>query len=87
MEIGAALRDLWAHRVLVSLAAALAILAAFASYRVAFPPRIESRQYHVGIASATALVDTPRSQVVDLGGKDDTTEGERFRRAQASWPT
>jgi hypothetical protein len=74
MEIGAALRDLWAHRVLVSLAAVLAILASiFLSYRVAFPPRIESRQYHVGIASATALVDTPRSQVVDLGGKDDTT--------------
>lgn len=75
MEIGAALRDLWAHRVLVSLAAVLAILASiFVSYRVAFPARIESRQYHVGIASATALVDTPRSQVVDLGRKDDTTE-------------
>jgi hypothetical protein len=74
MELGAALRDLWAHRVLVSLAAVLAILASiFVSYRVAFPARIESRQYHVGIASATALVDTPRSQVVDLGGKDDTT--------------
>ena len=76
MELGAALRDLWAHRVLVALAAVLAILASiFVAYRVAFPPSIESRQYHVGIASATALVDTPRSQVVDLGGKDDTSEG------------
>jgi hypothetical protein len=36
-------------------------------YRVDFPPRIASRGHTVGTASVLALVDTPRSLVVDLG--------------------
>jgi len=51
-------------------AALIAVLVGLAvGYRVGFPPKLESRQYTVGIASLTALVDTPSSQVVDLGGK------------------
>ena len=37
------------------------------AYRISLaPPKLESRQYHVGVASARVLVDTPDSQVVDL---------------------
>ena len=35
------------------------------------PSKLESRAYHVGIASTTALLDTPSSQVVDLGDPND----------------
>ena len=40
------------------------------AYRISLaPPKLESRQYHVGVASARVLVDTPDSQVVDLNPK------------------
>lgn len=32
------------------------------------PPTFENRQYEVGVASASVLVDSPSSQVADLGG-------------------
>jgi capsular polysaccharide biosynthesis protein len=68
MELVAILRLLWRHRVLVLLAGLVAVLVGLStSYRIGFPPKLESRHYQVGIGSATALVDTPNSQVVDLG--------------------
>jgi capsular polysaccharide biosynthesis protein len=68
MELVAVLRVLWRHRVLVIVAALIAVIAgASLAYRVGVPP--ESRQYSVGLGEATALVDTPSSQVVDLGGE------------------
>jgi hypothetical protein len=68
MELIAILRVLWRHRVLVVAAALLAVIAGSSiAYRLGVPP--ESRQYSVGLGEATALVDTPSSQVVDLGGE------------------
>jgi hypothetical protein len=68
MEFVAMLRVLWRYRLLVGVAALLALLAGLSvAYRIGFPPKLESRQYKVGIGSVTALVDTPSSQIVDLG--------------------
>jgi hypothetical protein len=67
----AILRQLWRSRLLVSVGVALAlIIGTVMVYRVSigFPPRFESRQYKVGVASAELLVDSPSSQVVDLSG-------------------
>jgi hypothetical protein len=67
----AILRELWRHRVVLLLAAPLAILVGVSvGYKVMFPFTLESRGYDVGVAAATALVDTPSSQVVALGGRD-----------------
>jgi hypothetical protein len=69
MELVAALRLLWRHRLLVALMAVVGVLVALSlAYRIGFPPKLESRHYNVGVGSITALVDTPNSQVVDLGG-------------------
>ncbi|WP_445149211.1 hypothetical protein [Baekduia sp. Peel2402] len=69
MELVAALRLLWRHRLLVALMAVIGVLVALSlAYRIGFPPKLESRHYNVGVGSITALVDTPNSQVVDLGG-------------------
>jgi hypothetical protein len=67
----AILRELWRHRVVLMLAAPLAVLVGLSvGYKVMFPPELQSRRYEVGVAAATALVDTPSSQVVALGGRD-----------------
>ena len=69
MELVGILRLLWRERVLVAVAAIVAIFAGFAlAFPISFPPKLESRQYEVGLGSLEALVDTPSSQVVDLGG-------------------
>jgi hypothetical protein len=69
MELVAALRLLWRHRLLVLAAGLVAILVAVSmGYSIGFPPKLQSRHYDVGVGSITALVDTPNSQVVDLGG-------------------
>jgi hypothetical protein len=68
MKMVMALRTLSQRRRLVLLALVLACLAVVAiPYRI---PSMQSRQHRVGIASASALVDTPRSQVADLGEQD-----------------
>lgn len=65
------LRELLRHRVLVAVTAVLAVaVGVLLAFRVSVsPPKLESRQYTIGVASASALVDTPSSQVVDLGLK------------------
>jgi capsular polysaccharide biosynthesis protein len=69
MELVSILRLLWRHRVLVAIAALVSVLVGLSMvYRIGLPPKLESRHYQVGIGSVTALVDTPHSQVVDLGG-------------------
>src|SRR4051794_34884781 len=66
----ALLRELWHRRLLVAVVALVAVLAAtLMAYHVG-PSGVSSRQHHVGIASTAALVDTPSSQAVDLGGKE-----------------
>ncbi|MDP8909135.1 MAG: hypothetical protein M3N47_08475, partial [Chloroflexota bacterium] len=65
------LTRLWERRLLVAVGLAAAIaLAVLLSYRVeiGLPPTFESRKYEVGVASAEVLVDSPNSQVIDLGG-------------------
>jgi len=71
MESITILRELWRLRYLVILAGLLALaIALMTAYRVSLsPPKLESRQYHVGLASARILIDTPDSQVVDLNPK------------------
>jgi len=79
MESIIILRELWRLRLLVILGALLAVMCAvLVSYRVSLPSlKLESRQYHVGIASARMLIDTPASQVVDLNPKGADTLNAR----------
>jgi hypothetical protein len=65
------LRLLWRHRLFVAVGVALALVIGIViAYKVTLglPPSFESRQYTVGVASAEVLVDSPSSQVADLGG-------------------
>src|SRR3954463_4297926 len=70
------LRELWRHRIVVALGAVLGILVALTmAYRIHLPFTLESKSYEVGVASTTALVDTPTSQVVDLGDSENNSAG------------
>jgi len=79
MDAVTILRQLWRHRLVVAVGMLIAaLLATLMTYKVTpgVPPKFESRQYQVGIASAEVLVDSPSSQVADLGGgavKTDVT--------------
>lgn len=78
MELVTILRDLWHRRTLVACAALVALLAGIAvAYRISFPPKLESRKYEVGTATARILVDTPDSQVVAVAPKGSDTLGVR----------
>jgi hypothetical protein len=79
MEFVTILRELWRRRYLVAIGAVLAIgIGLMTSYKVALaPPALQSRQYHVGVASARMLIDTPDSQVVDLNPKGADGLGSR----------
>jgi hypothetical protein len=75
MELVTILRELWRLRVLVIVAGLIALLVGFA---VAFRlPSLESRKYEVGVATASLLVDTPNSQVVEVAPKGSDTLGVR----------
>lgn len=83
MELVGMLRVLWRHRLLVVVAALIAVLVGLGvAYRIGFPAKFESRQYDVGLGTVTALVDTPSSQIVDLGGKTGADIGTLAARAQ-----
>jgi hypothetical protein len=59
-------------RLLVVLAAIVAVLlGGMTAFKPGMPPK--TRSYTVGVASARALVDTPSSQVVNLGLRQDAT--------------
>jgi capsular polysaccharide biosynthesis protein len=78
MDIVTILRDLWRRRLLVACVAALALLAGIAvAYRVSFPPKLESRKYEVGVATASIFLDTPSSQVVEVDPKGSDSLGTR----------
>lgn len=77
MEAVAILRLLWRQRLLVAVGLVLALVVGIAmAYRVSLgvPPKLESRHYKVGIGSAEMLVDSPNSQVADLGGSQPLTD-------------
>jgi len=62
------LRELWFFRAAVTAAAVFGVAVGVSMmFKIVLPGGIESRQYNVGVAEATALLDTPRSQVADLG--------------------
>jgi len=72
------LRELWRRRYTVGVGIAYALLVVLLmTFRVTlgFPPKIESRQYHAGIAASDVLIDSPNSQVVDVGGGSTDMEG------------
>ena len=70
------LRELTRHRLLLSAACLLALLVGAAVlYTPSLPPK--SRDYTVGVASASILLDTPSSQVVDVAPRGSDTLGNR----------
>lgn len=76
MEFVTNLRDLWRRRGLVAIVALLAIAIGWMlAYHAKFPP--ERRSYNVGVATASVLVDTPRSQVVEIAPKGSDMLGAR----------
>ncbi len=76
METVKILRQLWRRRVVVSVIAALSILLALQlTYRLGAPP--ESRRYNVGVAGARILIDTPKSQFVEVAPLGAETLGQR----------
>jgi hypothetical protein len=72
------LRSLWRRRMLVAVAGFVALAAgwlyAFAP-GLSFPPK--PRGYTVGVATANLLVDTPRSQVIEVAPKGSDTLASR----------
>jgi hypothetical protein len=71
MQFFGHLRQLWRQRFLVAVGFGLALLAGtLITYSISgFPPKLESRQYVVGVATASVFVDSASSQVADLGGE------------------
>ena len=72
------MRELWRRRYAVGIGIAYALtLVILMSYRVSLglPPKVESRQYAAGIAASDVLVDSPNSQIVDVGGGSTDVEG------------
>ncbi len=75
MELVPLLRELWRVRVLV---AGVAVFAVLVGAAVAFKlPSLDSRKYDVGVATASLLVDTPSSQVIEVAPKGSDTLGVR----------
>lgn len=69
MTFTASLHELQRHRRLVALTLLLSIVIALAlGFRISpgVPPRLQSRQHPVGVASARMLINTPSSIVADL---------------------
>jgi hypothetical protein len=70
------LRELWRYRVSVCAAFFMAVAVGWLlAFGVSMPPK--SRSYKVGVATASVLVDTPRSQVVEVAPEGSETLGER----------
>ena len=83
------LRDAVAFRDRVAIIAVFAIaIGIFVAYSYSPPTSLTSRQYtRRPPGSATALVDSPSSQVVDLGGEEERRRRHRrrYRRAPRCW--
>ena len=76
MQTVTIMRELWRRRLLVGVVAAVAVAVGYLlAFHLSFPP--ESRSSSVGVATARILVDSPRSQVVDITPKGSATLGSR----------
>lgn len=74
MEVVVLLRQLWRRRLWVVLAALVAgVIGLLMTFKISPPFKLESRAYTVGISSTTAMLDTPSSQVVDLGDQSEAS--------------
>jgi hypothetical protein len=74
----ATLRELWRFRRAVRLGIVFALVGGLLiaySVSLELPPTLESRQYEAGVAGVEVLVDSPNSQVVDVGGTPSDVEG------------
>jgi hypothetical protein len=70
------LRELWRRRIAVAVVAVLAAAVGWTlAFGSSFPPK--SRAYKVGVATTSVLVDTPRSQVVEVAPAGSETLGQR----------
>jgi hypothetical protein len=69
------LRNLWRLRAAVVVVFIVAVLVGtLVGFRISLlPPSVQSRQYHVGVASARVLVDTPTSDLIDVAPKGSDT--------------
>ena len=75
MELVTILRELWRLRAAVVVVALLAVLVGLAvAVRL---PSFESRSYEVGTATASVLVDTPNSAVVEVAPRGSDLLGVR----------
>jgi hypothetical protein len=79
MKLLAAIRRVWRRRILLVVAVLLAGVVGVAITRQI--PSLKTRQYQVGIASASALIDTSRSQVGDLSLDTGSDVGTLAARA------
>jgi len=68
MQLGRHLRELWRLRIGVLIVFALALFVALSSIdRVSlFPPGVKGRQLEIAAASTRVLIDSPRSEIIDL---------------------
>lgn len=77
MTAVAVLRELWSRRLLVAIGFALATMVALLmsfSVKLGLPPSFDGRQFTVGIGSAGVLVDSPSSQIADLGDSESKAD-------------
>lgn len=93
MPLGSHLRELWNHKLGLTLALVLALVVAFTSvYRVGlFPPSVASRGLEIGVASTSVLIDTPHSKLVDLNAQSGdfaalTVRADLLGNVMASYP-
>lgn len=77
MQLGRHLHELWRLKLGVACSAALAAFATLWSvYSIGvFPPKLTPRELDIGSASTSALIDSPRSLVVDLTASSTDLEG------------
>ena len=68
MQLGRHLRELWRLRLGVAISFALALFIAVSSidHVGLLPPKVSSRQLEIAAASTRVLVDSPRSEIIDL---------------------
>jgi hypothetical protein len=68
MQLGRHLRELWRLRLGVAISFALALFIAVSSidHVSLLPPKVSSRQLEIAAASTRVLIDSPRSEIIDL---------------------
>jgi hypothetical protein len=87
VELIAVGKILWLRRRLIAAAFVVAMLVGVAMcYSVSFglPPKLHGKQHEVGQGAAQVLIDTPSSQLADLGSPNDPATQDPNLYSQAS---